>query len=42
MAPRNIAPHLFDLIPRKNNSVAHELSGQHWIKTLRSRITSSV
>jgi hypothetical protein len=41
IAPMNIAPHLFDLISRKNNSVAHELSGEHWIKTL-SRITSTV
>jgi hypothetical protein len=42
MASRNIAPHLFNLILRKNYSVARELSGEHWIKTLRSRITSTV
>jgi hypothetical protein len=42
MAPRNIAPHLCDLIPRKNNLVARELRGHHWVKTLRSRITSTV
>jgi hypothetical protein len=42
MAPRNIALHLFDLISRKNNSVSRELSREHWIKTLRSRITSTV
>jgi hypothetical protein len=41
MAPRNTALHLFELISRKNNSVVRELSREHWIKTLRSKITST-
>ncbi|WVZ62277.1 hypothetical protein U9M48_012041 [Paspalum notatum var. saurae] len=42
MALKNLAPHLFNLVPRKNKSVAWELSGENWIKTLRRKITTTV
>ncbi|WVZ89665.1 LOW QUALITY PROTEIN: hypothetical protein U9M48_036039 [Paspalum notatum var. saurae] len=42
MAPRNLAPHLFELVPRKNKSVACEINGGNWIRSLRSKITSTV
>jgi len=41
-APCNLAPHLFDLVRRKNNSVAHELTNNTWIKSLRGKITTTV
>jgi hypothetical protein len=40
-APRNIAPHLFKLVKRKNKSVAQELSNNAWIEALRNKITTS-
>jgi hypothetical protein len=42
MAPRNLAPNLFELVSRKNKSVACEFNGENWIRSLRNKITSSV
>jgi hypothetical protein len=42
MAPRNLAPHLFELVSRKNKSVANEINDVNWIRPLRSKITSMV
>lgn len=38
MAPRNIE-YIFELVPRKNRSVACEFNGGNWIRSLRSKIT---
>jgi hypothetical protein len=40
-APRNLAPHLFKLIRRKNKSVAQELTNSAWIQSLRGKITTT-
>ncbi|KAJ1294148.1 hypothetical protein BS78_01G123700 [Paspalum vaginatum] len=42
MAPRNLAPHLFELVTRKNKTVAVELIGDGWINLLRGKITCSI
>jgi hypothetical protein len=34
MAPRNLAPHLFELVSRKNKSVAIEINDGNWIRSL--------
>jgi hypothetical protein len=41
-APRNLAPHLFELVKRKNKSVQHEIRNNSWIRSLRGRITNTV
>lgn len=41
-APRNLAPHLFELVKRKNKSVQQELQNSSWIRTLRGRITTAI
>jgi hypothetical protein len=40
-APRNLAPHLFELVRRKNRSVQQELHNHAWIWALRGRITTA-
>jgi hypothetical protein len=40
-APKNFAPHLFELVRGKNKSVQQELRNNSWIHTLRSRITTA-
>lgn len=40
-APRNLAPHLFELVRRKNRSVQQELHNHAWIRALRGRITTA-
>ncbi|KAG2576022.1 hypothetical protein PVAP13_6NG036500 [Panicum virgatum] len=40
-APRNLAPHLFELVRRKNKSVAQELTNLAWIQSLRRKITTT-
>ena len=40
-ALRNLAPHLFVLVKRKNRTVKQELSNNAWIKALRGKITSA-
>ena len=40
-ALRNLAPHLFALVKRKNRTVKQELSNNTWIKALRGKITSA-
>ena len=40
-ASRNLAPHLFALVKRKNRTVKQELSNNAWIKALRGKITSA-
>jgi hypothetical protein len=42
MAPRNLAPHLFKLVSRKNKSVAIEINDGNWIRSLRGKITYTV
>jgi hypothetical protein len=42
MAPRNLAPILFELVSRKNKSVVYEFNGENWIRSLRNKITSSI
>jgi|SRR5688572_14914905 hypothetical protein len=42
MTPRNLAPNLFELVSKKNKSVACEFIGENWIRSLRNKITSSV
>ncbi|KAJ1263036.1 hypothetical protein BS78_09G153900 [Paspalum vaginatum] len=37
-APRNLAPHVFELVKRKNRTVAQELSNNAWIRTLRNKV----
>jgi len=39
-APRNLAPHLFGLVRRKNRLVQHELHNHTCIRALRARITT--
>ena len=41
-APRYLAPHLFQLVSRKNRTVCQELQNGNWIRSLRTRITTSV
>jgi len=41
-APKYLAPHLFELIRRKNKSVQQELRNNSWIRSLRGRITTTV
>lgn len=41
-APRNLAPHLFELVKRKNKSVQQEIRNNSWIRSLRGRITNTV
>jgi hypothetical protein len=41
-APRYLASNLFQLAPRKNRIVQHELRNNNWIRSLRERITSVV
>ncbi|WVZ97032.1 hypothetical protein U9M48_042597 [Paspalum notatum var. saurae] len=41
MAPRNLAPHLFELVARKNNPVASELLGDRWINSVTNKITTT-
>ena len=40
-APKYLAPHLFDLVRRKNKSVQQELRNYSWVRSLRGRITSA-
>ena len=40
-APRNLAPHLFELARRKNISVQQELHNHSWIRALRGTITTA-
>ncbi|WVZ96688.1 hypothetical protein U9M48_042292 [Paspalum notatum var. saurae] len=42
MAPRNLAPHLFELVARKNNPVASELLGDNWINSVKNKITTTI
>ena len=39
-APRNLAPHLFELVRRKNRSVQQELHNK-WIRFLKDKIMAS-
>jgi hypothetical protein len=41
-APRHLAPHLFELVKRKNRSVKLELRNNSWIRSLNGRITTAV
>ena len=40
-APLNLALHLFELVRRKNKSVAQELTNLAWIQSLRRKITTT-
>jgi len=40
-APRNLAPHLFQLVKRKNRSVQQELQNNKWIRSLQGKITTA-
>ena len=40
-APRNLAPHLFELVRRKNRSVQQELQSNKWIRSLQGKITTA-
>ena len=40
-APKNLAPHLFELVKRKNRTVQQELHNNCWILLLRGRITTA-
>ena len=40
-APRNLAPQLFDLVQRKNKTVAQELTNNSWISALQNKIASA-
>ncbi|WVZ92634.1 hypothetical protein U9M48_038683, partial [Paspalum notatum var. saurae] len=40
-ATRNLAPHLFELVKRKNRTVAQELSNNAWIRTLKNKVTTT-
>jgi hypothetical protein len=42
LTPRNLAPHLFELVSRKNKSVVIEINDGNWIRSLRGKITSTV
>ena len=41
-APRNLAPHLFELVKSKNKSVEQELCNVAWIRILSSNITTTI
>ena len=41
-APRYLAPNLFKLVRRKNRMVHQELNNGNWIKSLHTRITSTL
>jgi hypothetical protein len=41
-APKHLAPHLFQLILRKNRTVQQELRNNNWMRSLRGRITSAI
>ena len=41
VAPRNLAPHLFLLVTRKNKTVQQELQNKNWIRSLRGKITTA-
>jgi len=40
-APRNLAPHLFELVQRKHKIVAQELANNSWISALQNKITNA-
>jgi hypothetical protein len=40
-APKNLAPHLFELVKRKNRTIQQELHNNNWIRLLRGRITTA-
>ena len=40
-APKNLAPHLFELVKRKNRTVQQELNNNSWIRLLRGKITTA-
>jgi len=40
-APRNLAPHLFELVQRKHKTVAQELANNSWISALQNKITNA-
>jgi len=40
-APRNLAPHLFELVQRKHKIVAQELANNSWISALQYKITNA-
>jgi hypothetical protein len=40
-APKNLAPHLFQLVRRKNKTVQQELTNDAWIETLRGEISTA-
>lgn len=39
--PRNLAPHLFQLVRRKNRTVQEELHNGAWIHSVRDKITTA-
>ena len=41
-APRYLAPNLFKLVRRKNMTVHQELNNGNWIRSLHTRITSTL
>jgi hypothetical protein len=40
-APRNLAPHLFELHKRKNRLVQQELQNNKWIRSFQGKITTA-
>ena len=40
-APRNLAPHLFELVQRKHKTVAQDLANNSWISALQYKITNA-
>ena len=40
-APRYLAPHLFQLVRRKNRTVSQELRNGNWIRSLRAHVTTT-
>jgi len=40
-APKNLSPHLFELVARKNRSVQQELDNDRWIHYLRNRVSTT-
>jgi hypothetical protein len=40
-APQNLAPHLFELVARKNRSVQQELNNGRWMHYLRNRVSTT-
>jgi hypothetical protein len=40
-APKNLAPHLFELVSRKNRSVQQELHNGRWMHYLRNRVNTT-